>query len=256
MNTATSTTATSQVSGNPTAKKSWRSRVIWGLALFAVLLLSFILGYEMSPTTAKYEHANQQWELWAKDAKKEKARADELAKKLRDSQGELKQALQKAPPPKEEEKSAPTKAEKKAAPAKAGSSKAKGNPPAAMLQSTLAATPGKFNDQVCGENPIVRARIKRGLPPTVPACDVEGKPGVKGVPIKNGCAEIMWSKYKDPDTGLIRVVQGLPKKTVNGVDYDYKIGKVIPMDWLSCGSRRVFIDGTKQCADGHVNCVD
>ncbi|OGG58188.1 hypothetical protein A3C86_00825 [Candidatus Kaiserbacteria bacterium RIFCSPHIGHO2_02_FULL_49_16] len=245
--------------GNPTAKRSWRTVMVYGLAIFFAFLLAMVIGYEMSPTTAESQHAKQQWELWAKDAKAEKARANGLAQKLRDSQGELKQALQKAPPAKEAEKAPAPKAvaKKTADPKKAAqSSKAKGNPPAALVKSKLAATPGKFGDQVCPENPIVKARIARGLPPTVEACDVEGKPGVKGVPIKNGCAEIMWSKYKDPDTGLIRVVQGLPKKTVNGVDYDYTIGKVIPMDWLSCGSLRVWVDGTKQCADGHTNCVD
>jgi len=197
-----------------------------------------------------------------KTAKDEAAKANKTADRLREELLEAQENLVKSKALAEElqEKlDAKEAAAKKAVAAKAKKKAPRyveGKAPVALLKSPLAATPGKSNDQVCAENPIIKARIKRGLPPTVPACDVEGKPGVKGVPIANGCAEIMWSKYKDPDTGLIRVVQGLPKKTVNGVDYDYKIGKVIPMDWLSCGSRRVFVDGTKQCADGHVNCID
>lgn len=155
-----------------------------------------------------------------------------------------------------------TSAAEKEMPAVAKAAKGKaakyveGKPPTALLRSKLAATPGVYQGKTSLDNPIVKARLKRGLPAFVPPCDVVGKPGVKGVLIANGCAEIMWSKYKDPDTGVVRVVQGLPKKTINGKDYDYKIGDTLPIDWKQCGSLRVWVDGTNYDADGHVNCVD
>ncbi|MDO8552057.1 MAG: hypothetical protein Q7S01_00845 [bacterium] len=182
-----------------------------------------------------------------------------LNKKVEALQGTVTALEKKEQERAEAEKEKEETAEKAAEERKAAAKKA------AKPKTPSAATIGKWQGRTdLAKNPIARGNERRGLPSGfVKACDVKGKPGVKGYPInfdreKNTfteCAEIVKSTCRDPLIGKVETFAGLCKMRVGEELKEVSLGDLLPQRWVRCQTPEVEMEGTKLNMDAHFKCI-